>query len=161
MPTPTHTDRSSAARRRQGTPVRLAALVVGVVYLVLGVVGFFVPGNAGSTSAGPFGTHATQYSVLIFSVSPLLNALHTLIGVLGVVAARKVSSTAIYALAVAIGFAGFSAYSVLVVSVGTGDRFNLNWADVILHLVTMVGAAVVSARSFRTVRAQRDAVAGS
>ncbi|WP_326952866.1 MULTISPECIES: DUF4383 domain-containing protein [unclassified Amycolatopsis] len=158
---PTSTDQSSAERRRHGAPMRLAALAAGVVYLLLGVIGFFVPGNAGSTSAGPFGTHATQYSVLIFSVSPLLNALHTLVGVLGVVAARKVSSTAIYALAVAIGFAGFSAYSVLVVSVGTGDRFNLNWADVILHLVTMAGAAVVSARSFRTVRAQRDAVTGS
>lgn len=47
---------------------------------MLGVIGFFVPGNAGSAPAGPLWT---QYSVLIFSVSRFLNALHTLIGVLG------------------------------------------------------------------------------
>ncbi|WIX92404.1 DUF4383 domain-containing protein [Amycolatopsis sp. DG1A-15b] len=158
MPTPIRTDQASIGRRRRSGLVRLAALVLGVVYLVLGVAGFFVPGNAGSTSAGPFGTHATQYTLLIFSVSPLLNALHTLVGVVGVVAARKVSGTAIYALALAVGFAGFSAYSVLVLSFGTGDRFNLNWADVILHLVTMAGAVVLAYAAFRT---RRTEAAGS
>ncbi|MEV6623040.1 DUF4383 domain-containing protein [Amycolatopsis sp. NPDC051106] len=158
MPTPIRTDRPSAERRRRSGLVQLAALVLGVVYLVLGVAGFFVPGNAGSTSAGPFGTHATQYTLLIFSVSPLLNALHTLVGVAGVVAARKVGSTAIYALALAVGFAGFSAYSVLVLGFGTGDRFNLNWADVILHLVTMAGAAVLAYAAFRI---RRTEAAGS
>ncbi|WP_410643928.1 DUF4383 domain-containing protein [Amycolatopsis sp. lyj-346] len=154
MPTPIRTDQASAERRRRSGLVRLAALVLGVVYLVLGVAGFFVPGNAGSTSAGPFGTHATQYTLLIFSVSPLLNVLHTLVGVVGVVAARKVGGTAIYAFALAVGFAGFSAYSVLVLGFGTGDRFNLNWADVILHLVTMAGAAVLAYAAFRIRRAE-------
>ncbi len=154
MPTPTQTDRAPAERPRQSAPVRLVALGLGGIYLVLGVAGFFVPGNAGSTSASPFGTHATQYTLLIFSVSPLLNVLHTLVGVVGVVAARKVSSTALYALALAVGFAGFSAYSVLVLSFGTGDRFNLNWADVVLHLVTMAGAAVLAYLAFRARRAE-------
>ncbi|WP_370964616.1 DUF4383 domain-containing protein [Amycolatopsis sp. cg9] len=149
MPTPTRTDRPSAERRWQRAPVRLVALVLGGIYLVLGVAGFFVPGNAGSTSAGPFGTHATQYTLLIFSVSPLLNFLHTFVGVLGVVAARKVSSTALYALALAVGFAGLSAYSVLVLSFGTGDRLNLNWADVVLHLITTAVAAVLAYLAFQ------------
>ncbi len=76
-----------------------------------------VPGNAGSPSAGPFGTHATQYTLLFFSFGPLLNALHSLAGVVGVVAARKVGGTAIHVLALA----GFSAYSVPALSSGTGD----------------------------------------
>ncbi|MEU8633590.1 DUF4383 domain-containing protein [Amycolatopsis sp. NPDC048633] len=155
MPTPIRTHEDTSERRGQGTPVRLAALSLGVVYFVLGVAGFFVPGNAGSTSAGPFGTHQPQYTFLIFSVSPLMNVLHTLVGVLGLLAARKVTGTAIYTLALAIGFAGFNAYSILVLTVGTGDRINLNWADVILHLVTMAGAALLSYAAFRVLRARR------
>jgi hypothetical protein len=57
-----------------------AILVIAVVYLVL-VLGFFVPGNYfWSTSTSPYGAHAPQYEVLIFSVSPLINVMHTAVG---------------------------------------------------------------------------------
>ncbi len=56
------------------------------------------------------------------------------------------------------GAGGFSAYTVLVLSFGTGDRFTLNGADVILHPVTMAGAAVAAYAAFRT---RRTEAAGS
>jgi hypothetical protein len=107
-----------------------AILVIAVVYLVL-VLGFFVPGNYfWSTSTSPYGAHAPQYEVLIFSVSPLINVMHTAVG-----ARRRPQMVAswVFALAMFSWFAGMTAYGVLVVAVGTGDRPNLNWADVVLH----------------------------
>jgi hypothetical protein len=94
---------------------------------------FFVPGNFWSTSTSPHGAHAPQYEVLIFSVSPLINVMHTAVGVFGLAAARKVVASWVFALATFFWFAGMTAYGVLVVAVGTGDRLNLNWADVVLH----------------------------
>ncbi|MEV4603666.1 DUF4383 domain-containing protein [Amycolatopsis sp. NPDC049253] len=111
--------------------------------------GLFAPGNAGSTGAGPFTRHQTEYTLWIFSVSPMLNIMHLIVGALAVLAARRTSGTALFSLAATVWFAGINAYSILVVTIGSGDRLNLNWATVILQLVTMLAAIVMLALSFR------------
>lgn len=133
------------AQTARGTvAVRVAVLVIAVVYLLWGVFGFFVPGNAGSTHAGPFGAHHTEYTLLIFSVSPLLNLMHTLVGVLGLLAARSVGGATLYGTVAAIWFTAVSAYELLVVNIGTGDRLNVNWPDVAVHLATVVAGAALA-----------------
>ncbi|WIX75559.1 DUF4383 domain-containing protein [Amycolatopsis carbonis] len=145
-------ERDASADRRPrpgpGAP-RLVVLVVGVVYLVLGVLGIFVPGNFGSTGSGPFTSHQPQYTLWIFSVGPLLNVMRILIGALGLLAARSSSGTAIFSFAATIWLAGVSTYSILVLTLGTGDRLNVNWATAILHLATMVVTAVVATLGMR------------
>ncbi|QFU91866.1 DUF4383 domain-containing protein [Amycolatopsis sp. YIM 10] len=128
---------------RHGFALRLVVLLVGIAYLALGVLGIFVPGNFGSTGGGPFTSHQPQYTLWIFSVGPLLNIMRIGIGVLALIAARGDRGATIFSLAAAVWLAGVSAYSVLVMITGTGDRLNLNWASVVLHLVTMVVTATV------------------
>jgi hypothetical protein len=126
--------------------MRIVVLVLAVGYLLWGVFGFFVPGNAGSTHAGPFSTHQPHYTLLIFSVSPLLNIMHTLVGALGLLAARSLGGATLYGTVAAMWFTAVSAYELLVVTIGTGDRLNVNWADVTVHLATVVvGAALAFA----------------
>lgn len=146
----TKSDRTK--QKVRSAPLQVTVLVIALVYLVLGIAGLFVPGNAGSTPTGAFGVHAPQYVLWIFSVSPIMNIMHILVGVLGLPSARDVGGVAIYSLTAAIWFAAISAYSILVLTVGTGDRINLNWADVVLHLVTMAVAAVLAYLGFRTIR---------
>jgi hypothetical protein len=108
--------------------------------------------------------------VLIFSVSPLINVMHTAVGVFGLAAARKVVASWVFALAMFSWFAGMTAYGVLVVAVGTGDRLNLNWADVVLHAGPPLwqrawrrgwaGAAAESARPPRSAAPQRRLAPG-
>ncbi|KAA9150302.1 hypothetical protein FPZ12_041405 [Amycolatopsis acidicola] len=66
------------AKSRTTSPVQLAALVIGVVYFVLGVAGFF-----------------TGRDVLWFSSGPVLDLLHTAIGlgaVMGLYHTRRPTS---------------------------------------------------------------------
>ncbi|MGC7095228.1 DUF4383 domain-containing protein [Amycolatopsis lurida] len=128
---------------RHGSALRLVVLLVGIVYLALGVLGIFVPGNFGSTGGGPFTSHQPQYTLWIFSVGPLLNIMRIGIGVLALLAARSDRGATIFSLATTVWLAGVSAYSILVLTAGTGDRLNLNWASAILHLVTILITATV------------------
>ncbi|WP_433261814.1 DUF4383 domain-containing protein [Actinosynnema sp. CS-041913] len=65
-------------------PVQAAALLVGVVFLLAGVLGFIPGATTGDLSfAGPH-THALLFG--LFAVSVLHNLVHLLFGVLGVVA---------------------------------------------------------------------------
>uniref|UniRef100_UPI0031D0E39C DUF4383 domain-containing protein n=1 Tax=Saccharothrix mutabilis TaxID=33921 RepID=UPI0031D0E39C len=76
----------TTATRGVRRPVRTAALVVGVVFLVVGVLGF-VPGvrQGDLAFAGP---HTGALLFGVFAVSVLHNLVHLLFGVLGVVASR-------------------------------------------------------------------------
>src|SRR4051812_14354850 len=80
------TDRRTAANSR--TPVQLAALVVGVVFLAVGVLGF-IPGITSHYSDMTFAGHDSTAKLLgIFQVSILHNIVHLLFGVAGVLMAR-------------------------------------------------------------------------
>lgn len=137
---------------RSAAVVRGAVLVIAVLYLLWGVLGFFVPGNAGSTHAGPFGVHDTSRALWIFSVSPLLNLMHILVGLVGLLAVRSLRGTILYSTVAAIWFIAISAYNLLVVTVGTGDRLNVNWADVIVHLATVVAGAAIAVAGTRVTK---------
>jgi hypothetical protein len=67
---------------------RTAALLVGVVFLLVGVLGF-VPGiTAGYADLRFAGPHSGARLFGVFTVSVLHNLVHLLFGVLGVLAAR-------------------------------------------------------------------------
>ena len=70
--------------RTKRSPVQLAALVVGVVFLVVGVLGF-VPGiTSDYDSLGAAGHESHAMLLGIFQVSVLHNIVHLLFGVAGV-----------------------------------------------------------------------------
>ncbi|SDW66965.1 protein of unknown function [Amycolatopsis xylanica] len=125
---------------------RLLMLVIGVVYLAAGVLGFVLAPEPMSAVG-----HQPSNAVWIFTVSGTQNLLHTLLGALALLSSFK----EIHARAFAwVGFCvllGFTAYGVLAASTQReGDAaLNINWPDNVLHLASALvclAAATVASR---------------
>lgn len=127
--------------------LRLVVAVVGLLYLTLGVAGFLTPETA---SIG----HETSRAVWIFSATPLLNLVHTLVGVLGLLAATRRAGAVIYCWVLFVGFAGMTAYGVLSAAfVNPGDPINVNWAGNWLHGLTALAGLALGIAGGRAISA--------
>ncbi|MEU4673425.1 DUF4383 domain-containing protein [Amycolatopsis sp. NPDC023774] len=126
---------------------RLVVDVLAVVYLALGVAGFFVP------ETGHVG-HDTTRTVWLFSSSTVLNIVHTAVGVLGLLAARKLAGAIGYCWFVFVAFTGLTAYGILATAFSSvkEDPVNVNWADNWLHGLTALVALAVALTGSRTTR---------
>jgi hypothetical protein len=118
--------------------------VLGLLYLALGIAGFLTPETA---AIG----HETSRTVWIFSVTPLLNVVHTVVGVLGLLAATRRAGSLIYCWVLFVGFAGMTAYGILATAFSNPeDPININWADNWLHGLTSVAGLVLGIAAART-----------
>ena len=87
---------TSTARSTRRTQVQLAALVVGAVFLLVGVLGF-VPGITTHYDDMTFAGHHSMAKLLgVFMVSVLHNIVHLLFGVAGIIAARTARNSRLY-----------------------------------------------------------------
>lgn len=131
------------------SPNRLLATVFGAVYLLVGVLGFFV-----TSGIGFFATEGR--TVIVFEVNPLHNIIHLAIGAAlliagmkSVVAAKSVNITvgAVYLLVGVVGlFILDSALNIIA----------LNGADNVLHLASAVLLLGVGLSQDKTVRTRRQ-----
>ncbi|MFG1673680.1 DUF4383 domain-containing protein [Micromonospora sp. NPDC049282] len=134
------TNSSRAARKAPpASPVRRAAQVVGIVFLLVGVLGF-IPGITTDYDTMMFAGHQSEAKLLgVFQVSVLHNIVHLLFGVAGLTLARTVSGARAYLVG------GGAIYLVLwlyglVIGYDSGANFvPLNNADNWLHLFLGVG----------------------
>jgi hypothetical protein len=135
---------SAGSRSEPGPPwLRPVVAVIGLAYLTLGVAGFL------TTETIEVG-HATTRTVWIFSTSVVLNLVHTVIGVLGLLAASRRAGALIYNWALFVGFAGMTAYGIFATAFSTPeDPINVNWADNWLHGLTSVVALALTIASTR------------
>lgn len=120
-------------------PVRRAATVVAVVFLLVGVLGF-VPGITSDFGDLRFAGHESDAKLLgLFQVSVLHNIVHLLFGVAGLALARTISGARTFLIG------GGAIYLVLwlyglVVDHDSGANFiPVNSADNWLHLFLGVG----------------------
>jgi hypothetical protein len=140
-------DDMAASPRNTGTPGRslpqILALVFGAVYLLIGIIGFFITGFGdffGNENAIP-PAHMDD-NLLGFMINPMHNVVHILIGVAGLVLARTLAGARTYGWLLAVGYGAAFIYGLFAVG-KAWDFLNLNWADNILHLVTaVVGLAI-------------------
>ena len=128
----------------RSSPNRLVATIFGVVYLLVGLLGFAVTGGAGII--------ATEGGLLlgIFEVNPLHNIAHLLIGgallATGLISARsaKTANIVIGATYLLLGIVGFFL-------VGTAlNVLALNTPDHFLHLasaIVLLGVGIAADRS--------------
>ena len=131
-------------------PIQTAALLVGAVFLLVGILGF-VPGITTNYGDLGFAGHESEAKLLgIFQVSVLHNIVHLAFGVVGLVTARAWGSARLFLVG------GGAVYLVLwlyglVVDAESGANFvPLNTADDWLHFllgVGMIAAGLVLARS--------------
>ena len=125
--------------RTTRTPVQQAALAVGVVFLLVGVLGF-VPGVTTDYDTMEFASHDSGAELLgIFQVSVLHNLVHLAFGAAGVVMSRTVSGAATFLLAGGAVYLVLWLYGLLVGHHSSANFVPLNTADDWLHFFLGIG----------------------
>jgi hypothetical protein len=135
------------------SPNRLLATVFGVVYLLVGLLGFFV-----TSGVGFFATEG--HNLIVFAVNPLHNVIHLLIGAallaggLNSVPAAKGLNTTVGAVYLLVGILGLFLLN------SSLNILALNGADNVLHLasaIVLLGVGLSQDKSVTAVRAGHTA----
>ncbi|MEG9249843.1 DUF4383 domain-containing protein [Arthrobacter sp. Soc17.1.1.1] len=142
-------DRTRAGGR---TTLQRAAQAMGVVFLLVGILGF-IPGITSNYGTLQFAGHQSGALLLgIFQVSILHNIVHLLFGVAGLAMAKTVSGSRNYLLGGGIIYAILWIYGLVIGQDSSANFVPLNTADNWLHFilaVAMIGLALALSRGAR------------
>jgi hypothetical protein len=127
---------NTGARTARTWP-QILALAFGVVYLLVGIVGFFV------TGFDDFAGNAQDEMLLIFMINPLHNIVHIVIGAAGIALARTLAGARTYGWLLAVGYGAAFVYGLLAIN-QPWDFLNINAADNVLHIATAVVGLVMA-----------------
>ncbi len=148
-------DLPGAGHRGMTWPQQLA-LVFGVVYTLIGIIGFFLTGF-GDFFGNAHGMSMEHDETLLgFMINPMHNLVHVLIGVAGIALSRTLSGARTYGWLLAVGYGAAFVYGLFAVG-KDWDFLNLNWADNVLHLVTALVGLVIALGKVHGVATARGA----
>lgn len=129
-------DQTRAAVRTAAWPQAVAVLV-GVLFTVVGVLGFAATGLDGFVTRGEHG------NLFGLAVNPMQNLVHLAFGAAGIVLSAKLPRARVYGWLLVVGYGALFGYGVLVSRVNEWDVLNLNWPDNWLHLAfALVGLVI-------------------
>ncbi|HYY85426.1 MAG TPA: DUF4383 domain-containing protein [Beijerinckiaceae bacterium] len=147
----TRSDPTLRARR----PVQLAAMIVGAVFLLVGIAGF-IPGITTNYDQLQFAGHHSDALLLgVFQVSILHNIVHLLFGIAGLAMARTATGARNYLIGGGVIYAVLWLYGLLIADTTPANFVPMNIADDWLHFVLavgMVGLGVLLGRDRRALR---------
>lgn len=143
-------DRAPGARAHRGVHQWLA-LIIGIVYLLVGVVGFAVTGFDGWTE------HDHSQTLLGFAINPLHNVVHIAIGLLGILLWNTSGGARTYGWILAIGYGATFVYGLIVQNNEDLNILNINGADNGLHLASAIAGLAVALWPQRRDRADTTA----
>jgi fumarate reductase subunit D len=132
------------APAREGTNVRTRypfqwlALIIGIVYLLIGLVGFAI------TGFDDFTEHDHSQTLLGFAINPLHNIVHIVVGILGIAMWSTVARARTYGWILAIGYGATFVYGLIVADDPDANFLNINSADNWLHLVSALAGLVIA-----------------
>ncbi|BBY49589.1 membrane protein [Mycolicibacterium arabiense] len=129
----------TARATRSRTPVQMAALVVGAVFLLVGIAGFIPGVTTNYDQLMGAGHHSGAMLLGIFNVSILHNVVHLLFGVAGVLMARTAPLARNYLIGGGIVYALLFVYGLVIDHESAANFVPLNQADNWLHLVLAIG----------------------
>jgi len=155
--------RTNVDRADTTTDIQKAAMVVGAVFLLVGILGF-IPGITSNFDDITFAGHDSTAKLLgIFQVSVLHNLVHLLFGVVGLIAAKRMTSSRTYLIAGGIIYLILLVYGLIVDHESDANFIPVNRADDWLHLllgVAMIALGVALSRdryaTHRDVNRSRD-----
>ena len=156
--------RTSASSRLSvsRSPVSLTAMVVGVAFILVGIMGF-IPGITTDYGSMAGAGHESMAMLLgIFQVSILHNVLHLGLGVLGVLMARRPATARTYLLVGGVAYLALWVYGLVTSDTSTANFVPLNSADDWLHLVLGLGMVLLGlVMPRRTTHATAQGIHGS
>jgi Domain of unknown function (DUF4383) len=133
--------------------LRKAAMAVGVVFLLVGILGF-VPGITSNYGDMAFAGHTSGAKLLgIFQVSILHNIVHLLFGVAGLAAARTASASRAFLVGGGIIYLVLWIYGLVIGQDSAANFVPVNTADNWLHLllgIGMIGVGLALSRGTRS-----------
>jgi hypothetical protein len=133
---------SYAGRTGHRTNVQTAALVIGAVFALVGILGF-IPGITSNYSALGFAGAGSQAALLgIFQVSVLHNIVHLLFGVAGIAMSRNAAQSRNYLIGGGAIYLVLWLYGLLTADNSAANFVPVNSADDWLHFV--LGVAMLA-----------------
>ncbi len=114
------------------------ALIIGIVYLIVGIVGFAITGFSGFTE------HDHSQTILGFAINPLHNIVHVVVGLLGVFLWASRPGARTYGWILAVGYGATFVYGLIVVDNEDANILNINGADNVLHLVSALAGLAIA-----------------
>ncbi|MFC7375911.1 MULTISPECIES: DUF4383 domain-containing protein [unclassified Brachybacterium] len=138
-------DPASSAGRTPGTgrsPIQIASLVYGVIFLLVGIAGF-IPGLTADVGSMQLAGHHSEAMLMgIFQVSILHNVVHLLYGIAGLALASRPSLARLYFLVGGAVYLVLWIYGLVIGDHSMANFVPLNTADDWLHFVlgvSMIG----------------------
>jgi Domain of unknown function (DUF4383) len=127
-------------------PSQLLALAIGIIYTLVGLLGFAVTGFENFASE-------TDKTLLGFELNPLHNIVHLAIGLAGLALWRRLDSARLYGWLLAAGYGAAFVYGLLAAGNRDINFLSINGADNGLHLVSAIaGLAIALWPAQRTAR---------
>ena len=119
---------------RDRSPIQSVALLVGVVFLVVGTLGF-IPGITSNYDELKFAGHNSDAQLLgIFDTSILHNIVHLLYGLAGIALARTIDGARTFLVGGGLVYLVLFVYGAIWHGEAGSNWIPVNWADDILHL---------------------------
>lgn len=128
---------STAPRAARGVHQWLA-LVIGVVYLLVGAAGFLVTGFSG------FLEHDHSQTLLGFAINPLHNIVHLVIGLLGISLWATSGGARTFGWLLLLGYGAAFVYGLFAVDNPEINYLNINDADNWLHLGSALAGLLIA-----------------
>jgi arginine exporter protein ArgO len=126
-------------RTAKRSPVQLAALAVGAVFLLVGILGF-IPGITTDYDTMSFASHHSDAKLLgIFNVSILHNLVHVAFGIAGIVLAKTAASAKSFLIIGGVIYLALWLYGLVIDKDSAANFVPVNSADDWLHFVLGVG----------------------
>jgi Domain of unknown function (DUF4383) len=124
------------------TNVQKAAMAVGAVFLLVGILGF-IPGITSNVGQMTFAGHHSESLLLgVFQVSILHNIVHLLFGVAGLALARSISGSRNYLIGGGAIYLVLWLYGLIVGQESAANFVPVNTADDWLHFI--LGVAMIA-----------------
>ncbi|WP_116451982.1 DUF4383 domain-containing protein [Blastococcus litoris] len=119
------------------TVPEILGLAFGAVYLLVGIVGFFVTGFS------DFFAHDTGKNLLFFEINGMHNVVHILIGLAGLALSRTLAGARTYGWLLAVGYGAAFIYGLIAIG-KDWDFLSINGADNVLHIATALVGLVIA-----------------